>query len=1170
MARPEDYPIKEEHKRSSFTENYQHDLLNAIIGLPIAPQAAGVDSSGEGDSKNEPFIADDLFVFCRRKVSLYENRPASSKRMPVWFVKYFRNHATVEWDAFRKMNTRQTEPSIIEAGLSVVASYTRTSLLKLMDEIFDYCYEHENKYIESLNNKKNEILNLKKLLKNLTNRNKTTPATIVAQELRPREISKENIKALEGIPEDLIDEFLLPSPVFGNTYQLYLELPARREGNINYYGTQLIDVIGRSEEQAQLKEFLNPNKERNFLWFQLAGVAGQGKSRLALDLVQESGTDWHAGFVPEHNTKFHDFVDSLKDWLPNKPHLLVMDYVIGRDTEKLQTFFWRLIQRQHLYQHPVRLLLLERQPWNRGFGLQAEPNRTSDEGFSVSTTDYTQAQWFMNLTGSDGYVGDVEEAKFRSGMLELKKLEESALLDIVNYVANIIPGNKLDLQKDDERVRIIKKLQHIDKEGRPLYAYFLAQEEAAGSDTQNWSKSDLLTATLNRERAKRWSAQFDGKPPDSGSKSLAMRIALLATMTGEFNCLEAETKYAHPYADNQVRLEAMVLAGNPIGPDDFNGPPETITAMQPDLLGEWFVISCLKKGRISVQETSDTAWHINDEAMSGFLQRLSQDFWGEPEINDLLDCIDFEKIEPETLTVIANVLLVHFHQNKNKIPQKIIFALEMEANNGKVRAMFNLGWCYQNGVGVEQSAEQAVKWYQKAADLNNTDAMFKLGVRYQNGEGVEQSAERAFEWYQKAADLDDALAMVNLGACYENGVGVEQSAKQAVKWYEKAADLNCAHAMVNLGVCYENGEGVEQSAERAFEWYQKAADLDDAGAMVNLGWCYENGECVEQSAEQAVKWYRKAADLDDADAMHILGVCYEDSIGVDRSLMKSVEWYWKAARLGHADAKEQLRLLAFVVTYFLSNDQMQVTDHADWTQKQVQHIQTSEWSDKVLLNINTWRPASNEETYQVCQSLPIALEIFGVVKILDNHICHRIRVTHLDFYPDCQLVDIELINTENQKSLFCSAIYKNGRIAPLPVTKNILNIVNQSLLNLQDRSNAAIDYLKFYCEFVRGEYRPFHILTDLADINFAVKHGNLISEPVKAAFFSPELVEDCLETGGYFRVKACTLYSNALFKTTFKLHQSGQVHMEHRELICSDLPILRRSYKGIFRTALHD
>jgi TPR repeat protein len=44
------------------------------------------------------------------------------------------------------------------------------------------------------------------------------------------------------------------------------------------------------------------------------------------------------------------------------------------------------------------------------------------------------------------------------------------------------------------------------------------------------------------------------------------------------------------------------------------------------------------------------------------------------------------------------------------------------------------------------------KWYQKAAEKDNSDAQNSLGLFYQKGQGVEQNSHEAFKWHLKAAN----------------------------------------------------------------------------------------------------------------------------------------------------------------------------------------------------------------------------------------------------------------------------------------------------------------------------------------------------------------------------------------------------------------------------------
>lgn len=137
-------------------------------------------------------------------------------------------------------------------------------------------------------------------------------------------------------------------------------------------------------------------------------------------------------------------------------------------------------------------------------------------------------------------------------------------------------------------------------------------------------------------------------------------------------------------------------------------------------------------------------------------------------------------------------------------------------------AMNEIAYMHQHGHGVRQDYAQAMEWYEKAADLGNTDAMTNVGYMYQHGYGVERDYTAAVEWYRKAVDLGNVAAMNNIGYMYMEGYGVKQNYSVALKWFVKAANLGDTIAMTNIGYMYESGRGVEQDAAMAAEWYEKA------------------------------------------------------------------------------------------------------------------------------------------------------------------------------------------------------------------------------------------------------------------------------------------------------------------------------------------------------------
>ena len=240
-------------------------------------------------------------------------------------------------------------------------------------------------------------------------------------------------------------------------------------------------------------------------------------------------------------------------------------------------------------------------------------------------------------------------------------------------------------------------------------------------------------------------------------------------------------------------------------------------------------------------------------------------------------CIDTEDGDILCIDIDGSITRSHFEPKMSKYLRN--------AEQGSDDAQYKLGFMYQNGYGVEQNDEEAVRWYLKAAEQDNAEAQFNLGVMYQNGNGVEQNKNTAVEWYKKAAEHGNVDAQFNLGVMYENGYGVEQNPNTAAEWYKKAAEHENAAAQFNLGVMYENGYGVEQNRNTAAEWYKKAAEQENAVAQCYLAYMYETGYVLSKDSSQAIKWYRRSAAQGNEVAKNNL-----EKLGVsmDETLLNSV------------------------------------------------------------------------------------------------------------------------------------------------------------------------------------------------------------------------------------------------------------------------------------------
>jgi TPR repeat protein len=451
-----------------------------------------------------------------------------------------------------------------------------------------------------------------------------------------------------------------------------------------------------------------------------------------------------------------------------------------------------------------------------------------------------------------------------------------------------------------------KTLVRIDDSGRPLYAYLLAQQLSDSEEGyESWTRIDLLNNQLVRDKI-RWEHAFRGDVPTWGDAHPAMKLVVLATIVREIKFQDDPITKHFGSIDSSLRREAVAIARGYLINSD-NRPAE-IHALEPDLLGEWFVLYCFHQG-FEFEELLNIAWQYSPDKVADFLQRITQDFIDLPKkdsngnlVEELLAHAPPHESHYQALGNTAPVIAHKLYQRNLPLPQNIIIALEHAANLSNVAAMNYLGFLYHQGIGVIRNAERAVSLYQRSVEQGDSAAIFNLSVCYHRGEGVEQDWNKAAELYQQAVEQGNREAMFNLGVCYEKGEGVGQDWSKAVDLYQRAIEQGDSAAMFNLGVCYDNGTGVEQDWSKAFALYQRAVEQGESRAMTTLGICYQNGENVEQDWSKAVDLYQRAVEQGNSTAMTSLGVCYENGEGVEQDLSKAVDLYQRAVEQGDSAA----------------------------------------------------------------------------------------------------------------------------------------------------------------------------------------------------------------------------------------------------------------------------
>ncbi|MBQ3878010.1 MAG: sel1 repeat family protein [Prevotella sp.] len=76
--------------------------------------------------------------------------------------------------------------------------------------------------------------------------------------------------------------------------------------------------------------------------------------------------------------------------------------------------------------------------------------------------------------------------------------------------------------------------------------------------------------------------------------------------------------------------------------------------------------------------------------------------------------------------------------------------LRPAAEKGHKKAQYRVGRCYDKGYGVEESNEEAIKWYQKSADQGYYKAEYQLARAYVKGKGVPVDEKKAKMWLKRS------------------------------------------------------------------------------------------------------------------------------------------------------------------------------------------------------------------------------------------------------------------------------------------------------------------------------------------------------------------------------------------------------------------------------------
>lgn len=131
---------------------------------------------------------------------------------------------------------------------------------------------------------------------------------------------------------------------------------------------------------------------------------------------------------------------------------------------------------------------------------------------------------------------------------------------------------------------------------------------------------------------------------------------------------------------------------------------------------------------------------------------------------------------------------------RNEEYEKAFESCLAEAESGDMQAQNLLGVINEFHRGDQVDFQQAMHWYQLAADQGERFAPFNLGQLYRTGKAGEMDLTKAVEYYRMSAERDFGEAQFSLGVMYFEGSGTAVDMDMAKYWWEQAQSNGVARA----------------------------------------------------------------------------------------------------------------------------------------------------------------------------------------------------------------------------------------------------------------------------------------------------------------------------------------------------------------------------------------
>lgn len=195
----------------------------------------------------------------------------------------------------------------------------------------------------------------------------------------------------------------------------------------------------------------------------------------------------------------------------------------------------------------------------------------------------------------------------------------------------------------------------------------------------------------------------------------------------------------------------------------------------------------------------------------------------------------------------------------------------------------------------EYTFKRAFDCFRRAANQKDANGFYNLGTCYQRGIGCEKDEIKAFTCFKRSAQAGHPEALNNLGACYREGVSVAVDLPTATRYFAKSAESGNPFGELNYALALSRGEGIDKDEKLAFEYFGRSAKQGNPLALNAYAMCYFYGKGVEKDEVKALEYLRLAAQYGAPQAMENLALFYDKGLGgLERDDKMALVWKIRA------------------------------------------------------------------------------------------------------------------------------------------------------------------------------------------------------------------------------------------------------------------------------------